>query len=138
MHEFALAESVIRSAVKIAGEERLERISEINVRVGELQQMSMEAFDFGLKAAMEAHGSMAGSAKVNIETEKASFACRVCRRAWDFDETRKGLSEEEAEYVHFVPEVAHAYLRCPECGSPDFEVVKGRGIWLDSVKGRGA
>ena len=87
MHEFALAESVIRSAVKIAEEEGLERISGVRVRVGELQQMSMEAFDFGLKAAMEAHASVAGSAKVDVETEKAGFACRVCRREWDFGET---------------------------------------------------
>ncbi len=39
------------------------------------------------------------------------------------------------ESIHFIPEVAHTYIKCPKCGSPDFEIIKGRGIWLEKIKG---
>ena len=43
--------------------------------------------------------------------------------------------EDVREAIHFVPEIAHTYIKCPKCGSPDFEVVQGRGVWLESIKG---
>jgi hydrogenase nickel incorporation protein HypA/HybF len=45
------------------------------------------------------------------------------------------VSEDTAEAIHFVPEVAHTYIKCPSCGSPDFEIVEGRGVWLENIKG---
>ena len=54
---------------------------------------------------------------------------------WLFGEAIKGLSEEQSEAIHFIPEVAHVYIRCPECESPDFEFVKGRGVWIESIEG---
>jgi hydrogenase nickel incorporation protein HypA/HybF len=45
------------------------------------------------------------------------------------------LDDEVSESIHFIPEVAHSYLKCPKCGSSDFEFMKGRGVWLASIKG---
>ncbi|MFC1680022.1 hydrogenase nickel incorporation protein HypA [Elusimicrobiota bacterium] len=135
MHEFALAESVIVSAEKVAEEHDLSKIGEINIRVGELQQMGMEAFELGLETAMKARGPLAREARVSISVEKAAFECRACGGSWDFDHIRRTLGDEEAELVHLLPEAAHAHVRCPECKSSDFEVSKGRGLWLDSVAG---
>jgi hydrogenase nickel incorporation protein HypA/HybF len=45
------------------------------------------------------------------------------------------MDKEVSEAIHFVPEMAHVYIKCPSCGSPDFEVVEGRGVWLQSIKG---
>ena len=44
-----------------------------------------------------------------------------------------GANEREA--IHFVPESAHAFLRCPACKSPDFEISKGRGVWVERITG---
>jgi len=59
----------------------------------------------------------------------------VCGHQWSYSDSTKRLDEEEAEFIHFIPEVAHAYLRCPKCKSPDFEITKGRGVWVSSIKG---
>ena len=72
--------------------------------------------------------------KIETETEEAIFRCRVWGKAWDFGETE--LSEDEYEAVHFAPEVAHAYIRCPSCKSPDFEVIQGRGVLIQTIKGK--
>ncbi|MFA5139913.1 MAG: hydrogenase nickel incorporation protein HypA [Elusimicrobiota bacterium] len=128
MHEWALAEAVLRSAEEVARKEGLSRIDELVVRMGELQQIDPESFDFALRQTL-------GKTKVRIEKESAVFRCRPCGREWSFADARKAMPADEAEFVHFVPEMAHTYLRCPKCSSPDFEIVRGRGVWLDRVVG---
>ncbi|MFH2203296.1 MAG: hydrogenase nickel incorporation protein HypA [Elusimicrobiota bacterium] len=134
MHEWALAEGVVVSALNEMKKGGYRRITGIRLRVGELQQMDMEAFRMGLKTVMGTHEAAIGAAGIDISQEDAAFKCRACGKEWLFAETKKKLTEEEAEYVHFVPEVAHSYVRCLQCGSPDFEVTRGRGVWLDEVE----
>ena len=135
MHEWALAEAVLRSAKEVARDEGLTRVDELVVRMGELQQIDLEAFDFAVKQVLGSKDPVLGTAKVRIEREGAAFRCRPCGHEWTFAEAKARMPADEAEFVHFVPEMAHTYLRCAKCSSPDFEIVKGRGVWLDRVTG---
>jgi hydrogenase nickel incorporation protein HypA/HybF len=45
------------------------------------------------------------------------------------------MEKENAEAIHFVPEIAYVYIRCPNCKSPDFEIMQGRGVWLERIRG---
>ncbi len=133
MHEWALAEAVIATARKAATDERMTAVTEIAVRLGELQQIEQEIFAFALQQIIAQEKSLLQQAKIAIEIERALFKCRVCGQEWSF--AAEDLSEEVSEAIHFIPEVAHAYIQCPTCKSPDFEVVKGRGVWLASLRG---
>jgi len=135
MHEWALAEAVIATAIEESQKEGVKEITEIKLKIGELQQMELEIFKFALDELAKEHDELLTNVKIEMETEPAIFRCRVCGHEWDFDEA--GLSEEEGEAVHFAPEVAHAYVRCPSCKSPDFEVIQGRGVLIQSIKGTG-
>ena len=135
MHEWALAEAVISSALKAAEQEGIREITGLRVNIGELQQIDVEVFEFALKEVSQPQRPMMGKAEIELKTEKAILKCRSCGHEWDFDEALNGLSEEEAEAIHFVPEVAHVYIRCPKCDSPDFEFMKGRGVWIESLEG---
>jgi hydrogenase nickel incorporation protein HypA/HybF len=130
MHEWALAEAVISAASEAAEKEGLRKVLEVRVRVGELQQIDHEVLIFALSQLKKAEF---GSADFRIEEAKARMRCRVCGHRWVFNE--KELDESMVEAIHFVPEIAHVYVKCPRCGSPDFEVLAGRGVWLLSVKG---
>jgi hydrogenase nickel incorporation protein HypA/HybF len=130
MHEWALAEAVISTASQIAEKEGLNAISEVKIKVGELQQVELDIFEFALS---QLKTGIFKDAKFAIETVKAELKCRVCGHEWSFSEAR--LSGDSAEAIHFVPETIHAYIKCPKCGSPDFEIVKGRGVWLESING---
>jgi hydrogenase nickel incorporation protein HypA/HybF len=130
MHEWALAEAVIAAALEIAEKEGLREISEINIRVGELQQIEADIFEFALS---QLKSDKLKNAKIVISTAKAEFRCRICGTKWFFEKNK--VSEDTAEAIHFVPEVAHTYIKCPSCGSPDFEIVEGRGVWLENIKG---
>jgi len=130
MHEWALAEAILASANEIAEKEKLKEITEVTIRVGELQQVEPDILRFALS---EMKKGIFKNAKFRILKAKTTLKCRVCGITWQFN--LKKLDKNTAEAIHFVPEVAHAYIKCPKCGSPDFEIVNGRGVWLENVKG---
>ena len=48
MHEWALAEAVITAAQQIAEKEKLREIREVNIKIGELQQVEEDILRFAL------------------------------------------------------------------------------------------
>lgn len=137
MHEFALAEGVVTTALKAAEEEGIKRISRIVVAIGELQQIEKELFFQALTEVMPETYPQLVETDIELRMEPALFRCRACQQEFAFADAESELDEEEAEAIHFIPELAHTYLRCPACSSPDFEVVKGRGVWIETVEGTG-
>jgi hydrogenase nickel incorporation protein HypA/HybF len=135
MHEFALAQAVIDTALQTAGEAGISRITKITVRVGELQGIDADSFAFALQEVLPVTEVPLADAVITVEHEPAQFRCRPCQHTFSPAEARASSGDEESEAIHFVPELAHAFLRCPHCQSPDFEVVTGRGVTLQSVEG---
>ena len=130
MHEWAIAEAVISTVSQIAEKEGLKKVSEVDIKIGELQQIELDILEFALSQLKTPESK---NVKFNIETVRAELRCRVCGHQWIFSKER--LNKDVAEAIHFVPEIAHTYVKCPKCGSPDFEILHGRGIWLESIKG---
>jgi hydrogenase nickel incorporation protein HypA/HybF len=130
MHEWALAEAVIKAASDVAEKEGLKQVTMVTIRVGELQQVERAILEFALSHLKTERFK---KAKFVVETEKARLRCRVCGHTWVFQQ--KNLDQATSEAIHFVPEIAHAYIKCPNCASPDFEIEQGRGIWLQTVRG---
>ena len=130
MHEWALAEAVITAAQQIAEKEKLKEVKEVTIKIGELQQVEEEILLFALSQLKPASFK---NAEFHIAKAKTTLKCRVCGHAWLFRKNK--LDEDTAEAIHFVPEVAHVYIKCPKCRSPDFEIAEGRGVWLENIKG---
>jgi hydrogenase nickel incorporation protein HypA/HybF len=130
MHEWALAEGVIATATRFAEQNGLTEVTEVVVIVGELQQVEHEVLQF---AFQQLKTPLFRNAEFVLRPQPAKFRCRNCGHEWSF--TSEGMTEEVSEAIHFVPEMAHVYIKCSECGSPDFEVVEGRGVWLATIKG---
>ncbi len=130
MHEWALAEAVLTSASEIAKKEKLRKVTVVTIKIGELQQVEPSILRMAL---LEMKQPPFRDAKFRILKAKTMLECRVCGNIWHFNS--KNLDKEKSEAIHFIPEVAHTYIKCPKCDSPDFKIVGGRGIWLDSIKG---
>ena len=130
MHEWALAEAVIAATQQVAEKEKLKEVREVHIKIGELQQIERDILRFALSQLKQ---SAFKNVKFHITKAKTTLKCRVCGETWLFKE--KKLDKRTAEAIHFVPEVAHAYIKCPKCGSPDFEICQGRGIWIENIKG---
>jgi len=135
MHEWALAEAVVSAADRTAREQGFSVITDISLKLGQLQQIEEDIFEFALREILKTRRELYGQANIRIEEEKASLKCRACGREWDFSDNIRKLDHEKSEAIHFVPETAHSYIRCPGCKSPDFDILKGRGVWIESITG---
>ena len=130
MHEWALAEAILASARQVAEQNHLKTVTEVTIRVGELQQVEPSILKFALSQMKE---GVFKEAKFSVRRAKSLLKCRACETTWQFD--RKKLDGATSEAIHFIPEAAHSYIKCPKCCSPDFEIVSGRGVWLQDIKG---
>lgn len=135
MHEWALAESVLATARSAAEKEKMKKITEIVVKIGELQTIEKEIFEFAIKELVQENEPILKDAKVLIKSEKMMLKCRICGNEWSYQEAMKNLDEMAKESIHFIPETAHIYIHCPNCNSPDFEIVQGRGVWIEEITG---
>jgi len=130
MHEWALAEAILKSARQIAEKENLKEVTDVTIKVGELQQIEPQILRSALS---QMKTDIFKNTKFHIFKAKSTLKCRVCSTTWQIN--FKKLDKTTAEAIHFVPEVAHTYIKCHSCGSPDFEIVTGRGVWLENIKG---
>jgi hydrogenase nickel incorporation protein HypA/HybF len=130
MHEWALAEAIIAAASEVAEKEGLKEVKEVKIKVGELQQIELDILEFALSQLKPVKFK---NTNFSIKIVKAELKCRVCGYKWFF--RKEELDKNTSEAIHFVPEVAHTYIKCPKCGSPDFEILQGRGVWLESIRG---
>ena len=130
MHEWAMAEAIINSASEIAEKEGLREITEVTIKIGELQQIEPGILQFALSQLRTPYFK---KTVFLMKTEKARFKCRMCGHRWVFN--ANSLAKNESEAIHFVPEIAHTFIKCPKCGSSDFETEKGRGVVLQTIRG---
>jgi len=135
MHEWALAESVLTAAIEAAEKEKLKKITEIKIAIGELQQIEEDIFKFALDEITKNEEKLK-NVKITIKTEKSTLKCKNCENTWTFSDMKKKLNNDESEAIHFIPEVAFVHTRCPKCKSPDFEIITGRGVSITQIKGK--
>ncbi len=127
-----MAQSVIEAALELGRREGLGRISRVALRIGELQRLDLEVFSFAIEEMKR--GTALDGAEFSYETEEALLRCAGCGHTWRYRDSIGQLTEEEREAIHFIPETIHLYIRCPRCGSVDFEPVKGRGVSISHVE----
>ncbi len=136
MHEWALAESILAASVEAANKEKLKKITNITVQLGELQQINKEIFQKALDDLIDIHkNKLLKGTKIDINTEETELKCKNCGNIWKFSDIKKKLNPDESEAIHFIPEVAFVHSRCPKCNSPDFEILKGRGVSITKIQG---
>lgn len=135
MHELALADSVVKAALAAADDAGMDKITGIVVKVGELQQIERDLFEFSLTEVLPARDHRLADVEFDVTDEPVRFLCRTC--ANEYGRSDVDIDGDSGEAVHFIPELSHAYAKCPSCGSPDFEITAGRGITLQRVEGTG-
>lgn len=132
MHEWALAEAVIKALEEILREERASEIIEVTLGMGELQPIDIEVFLSAFRTL--AKNTPIEKAKVKIHMVEAEFKCELCGFRWKLKDVKEKLSEDVLEAIHFVPEIIKAYMHCPKCGSTNYSLCSGRGVAIEAVK----
>ena len=111
------------------------KIRRIEVCIGELQRIRTDTFEFALREIMPAKEPRLADTVLELKVEPAQFRCRPCSHLFTLSDTVGPQGQDETEAIHFIPELAHAFLECPECESPDFELLQGRGVSIAAIEG---
>jgi hydrogenase nickel incorporation protein HypA/HybF len=130
MHEWALVEKIVSAASRIAREKGLRKVTRVEIKIGELYQAELDALRFALSQLKQKEFK---NTEFNIQVVRTKMKCNACNHEWSFNKSK--LNDEILESIHISPQLIHTYVKCPECGSSDFEITHGRGIWIESIKG---
>ncbi len=133
MHEWALAQSVITSARKVAEKMGISEVSEVTLGIGELQNIDMEIFKYAI-LEIKRNEDILKNAKFIHKIVQAVMKCNNCGYEWKYKNSIEQLNEAERENIHFVPETVHIYIHCPKCNSIDFTITNGRGVFIEEIK----
>jgi hydrogenase nickel incorporation protein HypA/HybF len=139
MHEWALAEAVVETIIRELEEreggktgKKVHSVDRVVLALGTLQNVDVEVFREGLLNFLPPEIPLSEDGFVFTE-EEGELRCRVCGTEWSYS-GEKDLDDDSRESIHFLPEAAHSFLSCPTCGSPDFEITRGRGVSIRSIE----
>jgi hydrogenase nickel incorporation protein HypA/HybF len=133
MHEWALAESIIKTVTDSIKESSAVKIKKVTIGVGEMQQIDLDIFRSAIDELRR--DTFLSDTIFEFMIKEAELKCNNCGFSWKLADSLKGLSAEDREAVHFIPETIHLYLKCPHCSSRDFRVESGRGIEILEIEG---
>ncbi len=112
MHEWTIADNLVRLVGEAARKEGLAEVSEVYVRVGALRQVIPRTLETAF-AHLIGETEFAG-AELKIEEVPLAVKCRGCG------------SEKAGDDLAFT---------CGECGGTDLEIISGDELFLDYLEG---
>ena len=110
MHEFSIAVNIVEIATENAKKENASVVKEIEIEVGELSGVVIDALEFCMEAAVKE--SILEGAKINLIHMAGRARCRNC--------------SHEFGIVDF-------YSVCPKCNSPAPEITGGKELRVKSL-----
>jgi hydrogenase nickel incorporation protein HypA/HybF len=110
MHEFSIALNIVDIASKTAKEANAEKIKEVEIDVGVLSGVILEALRFALYSAIK--GTLLENAEFKINEIPAKVKCNECNTEFEPD-----------NYI----------AQCPECNSFNYNFIQGRELRVKSI-----
>lgn len=111
MHEFGIAESLLKTALETAAQHGASKVEQVSLRIGALAGVVDEALTFAFEAL--ADGTPAQGARLLIEAVPVACYCPTCAREFE------------------APRFSY---RCPHCQALSREVRRGRELQLVSIE----
>ena len=111
MHEMSLAESVLQIIEDAARTQNFRRVRTVVLEIGKLAAVEADAMRFCFDAVTR--GSIAEGAQLEIIETPGAGRCMAC-----------GMTEPLQEQ----------YGLCPECGSPQIEIVAGNQMRVKDLE----
>jgi len=108
--------------MKVAKENNVKKILEINIEVGQLTFLNPDQLKFALKILSE--DTIAQDAKIRIEIIQPEIRCNSCKYA--------GKISYNGPESHTIYPII--FLKCPKCGSTDVEIIRGKECNIKNIK----
>jgi hydrogenase nickel incorporation protein HypA/HybF len=115
MHEFSIAESIIKIIKKEAGNNGFKRIKAVILKIGVLRSVVPQALKEAFKIAGK--GTVVENAKLGIKSVPFKMVCAKCESIYRSSNT-SGIASS-----------------CRKCGSKDVEIRSGNELIIESIEG---
>lgn len=140
MHEYSLAEGLLLAIKSIMNEERLKEVTEVVISVGSLAQVDREILLELLNMLGPTYGL--SNTKYTVTEEESSFQCSRCGFFWSWSSIKDSIIRDLCgtdvdcdNPIHLIPDLVNVFVKCPNCGSPDFRITSGYDVRLVSIRG---
>lgn len=110
MHEFSIAEAIVRTSEEVLRANGGGRAEKVHLRIGELRQVVPDALTFAFDILKE--DTLLANASLEWETVPAQVRCRSCG-------------------TEYHPR--DVFWECPSCGAIGAEVVAGEELEIVSI-----
>ncbi|AOL15431.1 hydrogenase expression/synthesis, HypA [Sulfolobus sp. A20] len=136
MHEWSVADSIIRALINWANENNVKEIEKVKVGIPSFTFLEVdilkEAFDTMKKGSV-----ILDNATLEVKFKDPTFKCRNCDNVFTIDQVKDQLDKVRSEYgeeypLHLIPSLASSFLTCPRCVSHDV-VVQLDDITIDEI-----
>lgn len=111
MHELSIAMNIVEIAEENARKEGAKTVTEIELEIGTLSGVVLEALEFAMDSAIK--GTMLENATVKLTTVNGKAKCTECGIVFDTDT---------------------AFSPCPGCGNPFSDIVQGKELIVKKLK----
>lgn len=110
MHELSIATGVIDTVEEYAAKEKAVSVSYIELDIGELSGVVIEALDFAMTEAVK--NTICSKAEVKINNIKAKAKCKKCDNVFN---------------------ISDIYCVCEKCNNFDNEIIQGKELNLKKI-----
>ncbi len=110
MHEFSIAVSMVDIALEYAAKSNAEIVNEIELEIGELSGVVMDAMTMAMSAATK--GTLLENARVKIVEVPGKARCRACGHTF---------------------RIRNIFDPCPQCGGFNPEIISGKELRVKSL-----
>lgn len=117
MHDLGTAKKITSAVLERAEKRDAINIERIKISIGEMLLLNSEQVVFWIEKSLE--GTIGEDADIDVDNVFPEIQCGCGYKG--------GLNVEERSHGVLRK------MRCPECGSRDFDVIKGRECRIDSV-----
>jgi len=112
MHEIKIAEDLSAIVLETAKEEKLSKVTRVNIIFGQLVQIVPEIFEFAFKESVR--DTVANDAELFIEIVPVKMRCIKCGNDFQVKENR---------------------FECNVCRSTDLNIISGKELFVKSIEG---
>ena len=114
MHELPVTESILRVVLTYAGRHDVQKVTAINLEVGEMSDLETEWMQRYFEYI--AKDSIASEAKLHIDRKPVVMECEECKESFQVDIKKAGE------------------IICPGCGGKNNRMVSGREYFVKSIE----
>jgi len=112
MHEMAIAQGILDIVLKTAAENKVAKVTGIQLLIGQMTQVEPECLTFGFAAL--SMGSIAEGAHIEIRIVPLVGQCNRCGQEFSVER--------------------YCFL-CPQCDSPKVTIISGRELAVEYLEG---